>query len=63
VWSAANDDKPRILDQIGTGAGEEMAEPVSRRLAIGALRRTPFEAVGRFRLDETGISQIGGHPE
>lgn len=63
VWSAANDDKPRILDQIGTGAGEEMPEPVPRRLAIGALRRTPFEAVGRFLLDETGISQIGGHPE
>jgi hypothetical protein len=23
----------------------------------------PFEAVGRFMLDETGISQIGGHPD
>jgi hypothetical protein len=63
VWSAANDDKPRILDQVGTGAGEGMAEPALRRLAIGTLRRTPFEAVGRFQLDETGISQFGGHPE
>lgn len=63
VWSAANGDKPRILDQVGVGVGEELAEPVARRLAIGARRRTPFEAVGRFRLDETGISQIGGHPE
>jgi hypothetical protein len=63
VWSAVHDDKPRSLEWIGNGAGEEMPEPALRRLALGALCRTPFEAVGRFGLDETGVSQIGGHPE
>lgn len=48
---------------MGNGAGEEMPGPALRRLALGARRRTPFEAVGRFSLDVTGVSQIGGHPE
>ncbi len=63
VWSAANEDKPRLLEWMGNGAGEEMPGPALRRLALGTRRRTPFEAVGRFSLDETGVSQIGGHPE
>lgn len=63
VWSAANEEKPRILEQVGIGEGEEMPAPAARRLALGEPRKTPFEAVGRFMLDERGISQIGGHPE
>ena len=37
----------------------ELPEP----LGLGMARRTPFEAVGRFLLDEEGTSQLGGHPE
>lgn len=65
-WSAANggpNDKPRILEQVGDGAGEDLGDPQPRRLALGVPRRTPFEALGRFMLDVTGISQLGGHPE
>lgn len=63
MWSAANGAKPRILEQVGTGEGEEEPEPASRRLVLGERRKTAFEAVGRFMLDEMGISQVGGHPE
>lgn len=65
-WSAANGgpgDKPRILEQVGDGLGEVLDDPLPRRLALGAPRRTPFEALGRFMLDVNGISQLGGHPE
>lgn len=37
----------------------ELPEP----LVPGLARQTPFEAVGRFRMDENGVSQLGGHPE
>lgn len=63
VWSAANEAKPTIFDTLGTGEGEELADLGTRRLILGTQRRTPFEALGRFMLDETGISQLGGHPE
>lgn len=65
-WSTANggpDDKPRILEQVGDGAGEDLGDPQPRRLALGKQRRAPFEVLGRFMLDVTGISQFGGHPE
>jgi hypothetical protein len=65
-WTVSNggpDDKPRILEQVGDGLGEDLGDPQPRRLALGAPRRTPFEALGRFMLDVTGISQLGGHPE
>ena len=54
---------PRILEQVGLGKDEVMLSSATHRLALGAKRRTPFEVVGRFMLDETGISQLGGHPE
>jgi hypothetical protein len=54
---------PRILEQVGLGSDDDVLPPSARRLALGPQRRTPFEAVGRLMLDETGTSQIGGHPE
>jgi hypothetical protein len=63
AWSATNEAMPRMLEQVGLGDGEEPADTGDMRLALGAARRTPFEALGRFILDETGISQLGGHPE
>lgn len=63
AWSAANEAMPRILEQVGMGAEDELPPPAPRRLVLGPKRRTPFEAVGRFMVDETGISQLGGHPE
>ena len=62
-WSDANEAMPRILQQVGLGSDDDLPSPASRRLVLGPPRRTPFEAVGRFMLDETGISQLGGHPE
>jgi hypothetical protein len=62
-WSAANEPMPHILERVGLGSDDELPPPEPRRLALGHKRRTPFEAVGRFMLDESGISQIGGHPE
>ena len=40
-----------------------MEELIQQPITLGAQRRTPYEAVGRFMLDEPSISQIGGHPE
>lgn len=60
-WSAANGTKPDILNRIADDG--EMPSVEMRRLAIGSLRRTPYEAVGRLSLNETGLSQLGGHPE
>lgn len=64
-WSAENEAMPRILEQVGLGEDDEyeLIASTTHQLALGAKRRTPFEAVGRFMLDETGISQLGGHPE
>lgn len=62
-WSDANEEMPRILERAGLGSDHHLPPPASRRLTLGPPRRTPFEAVGRFMLDETGISQLGGHPE
>jgi hypothetical protein len=63
-WSDANEERPAILDKISDDGSEiEMEELIQRPIALGALRRTPYEAVGRFMLDEPGISQIGGHPD
>lgn len=62
VWSAENGNKPAILEQVGPGADDMRLSPPGP-LVLGARRRTPFEALGRFMLDETGISQLGGHPE
>ncbi len=61
-WSATNESMPHILERVGLGS-DELHPPAPRRLTLGSKRRTPFEAVGRFMLDESGISQIGGHPE
>ena len=59
-WSPLNGDKPALLSKIPEdGEMIELPEP----LIPGAARRTPFEAVGRFLLDENGTSQLGGHPE
>lgn len=60
-WSEANGPRPAILDRIPDDGMTSVV--VSHQLALGAPRRTPFEAVGRFQLDETGISQLGGCPE
>jgi hypothetical protein len=62
-WSDANETMPHILEQVGLGSDDDLPPPASQRLVLRPKRRTPFEAVGRFMLDETGISQIGGHPE
>lgn len=65
-WSAANGaagEKPAILEQIGTGAEEDLPESALQRLALGMPRRTAFETVGGFMLDMEGLSQFGGHPE
>ena len=62
-WSDSNEKTPRILEKIGFGNEDDVPSPASRRLVLGPERRTPYEAVGRFHLDETGISQIGGSPE
>jgi hypothetical protein len=62
-WSDANEDMPSILEKVGLGNVVDLPPPAPRRLVLGSKRRTPFEAVGRFRLDETGISQLGGHPD
>ena len=62
-WSDANGDMPSILQKVGLGADDELPPPAAQRLVLGAQRRTPFEAVGRFLLDEPGISQLGGHPD
>lgn len=61
VWSAANGSKPYTLNRIADDGNMPPVE--SHCLAIGSLRRTPYEAVGRFSLSETGISQLGGLPE
>lgn len=59
-WSPLNGEMPALLHRIADdGEMVELPEP----LGLGMARRTPFEAVGRFHLDEKGISQLGGHPE
>ncbi|HLZ56280.1 MAG TPA: hypothetical protein VKR06_04965 [Ktedonosporobacter sp.] len=59
-WSDLNGEMPTLLYQIPDDGDEvEFPEP----LVPGSMRRTPFEAVGRFLLDEKGVSQLGGHPE
>jgi len=59
-WSPLNGEMPALLQRIpDDGELEELPEP----LDLGMARRTPFEAVGRFLLDEKGTSQLGGHPE
>jgi hypothetical protein len=60
-WSRANGDKPAWLAQIRDDG--ETAELPAKPLRPGMARRTPFEAVGRFCLEESGVSQLGGHPE
>jgi hypothetical protein len=63
-WSDANEERPAILDKIpDDGSQIEMEELIQQPIALGAQRHTPYEAVGRFMLDEPGISQIGGHPD
>jgi len=62
-WSTENETMPYILERVGLGKDDELLPSATYRLTLGAKRRTPFEAVGRFMLDETGISQLGGHPE
>jgi hypothetical protein len=52
-----------ILEKVGLGGHDDLPPPGPRKLVLGPQRRTPFEAVGRFMLDETGISQLGGHPD
>jgi hypothetical protein len=61
AWSQLSSTRPAILDRVRDDGA--MPPPRSRTLILGAQRRTPFEALGRFMLDETGISQLGGHPE
>jgi len=63
VWSAANEDKPAILEQIGPGDEEDLPEAAPQRLALGTPRRTAFETLGGFLLSMPGLSQFGGHPE
>lgn len=59
-WSDFNGEQPALLHRIpDNGEMIELPEP----LVPGRARRTPFKAVGRFLLDEWGVSQIGGHPE
>lgn len=60
-WSESNGEKPAIVDWLSDNG--EMPELLPRYLVLGSPRGTPFEAVGRFSLDESGISQLGGHPE
>lgn len=62
-WSDENETMPRILDQVGVGSDDDLPPPATCRLVLGSRRRTPYEVLGRFMLSETGISQIGGHPE
>ena len=62
-WSDANEHMPSILEKVGLGNDDDLLPAAPRRLVLGPQRRTPFEAVGRFMLDETGISQLGGHPD
>jgi hypothetical protein len=63
-WSDDNEKRPLILDKLPDDGSEiEMEELIQQPITLGALRRTPYEVVGRFMLDEPGISQIGGHPE
>ncbi|HEU5378479.1 MAG TPA: hypothetical protein VFV38_23910 [Ktedonobacteraceae bacterium] len=59
-WSPLNGEMPALLHQIpDDGDMVELPAP----LGLGKARSTPFEAVGRFLLDEPGTSQFGGHPE
>lgn len=59
-WSPLNGKMPALLHRIpDDGETVELPEP----LVLGRARSTPFEAVGRFLLDEPGTSQLGGHPE
>lgn len=59
-WSPLNGEMPALLHRIpDDGEMVELPEP----FGLGLARRTPFEAVGRFLLDEKGTSQLGGHPE
>lgn len=59
-WSQLNGKKPALLHKIPEdGEMVEFPEP----LIPGSARQTPFEAVGRFLMDENGVSQLGGHPE
>jgi hypothetical protein len=61
MWSPANGEKPPLLYKIPDDGDsyDELLKP----LRPGEEHRTSFEAVGRFMLDEGGISQFGGHPE
>lgn len=63
LWSLANGDKPTLLEQIPDGGDDGEEWWPTELLYPGKARRTPFEAVGRFMLDEPGASQLGGHPE
>ncbi|HEX7733308.1 MAG TPA: hypothetical protein VF458_00540 [Ktedonobacteraceae bacterium] len=59
-WSPLNGEMPALLHRIPDESGVvELPAP----LGLGKARSTPFEAVGRFLLDEPGTSQLGGHPE
>lgn len=62
-WSDTNEEMPSILAKVGLGNDDDLPPPAPRRLVLGPQRRTPFEAVGRFMLDEPGTSQLGGHPD
>jgi hypothetical protein len=60
-WSDAYKERPAVLDKIADGG--ETEELIQLPVALGAQRHTAYKVVGRFRLDEPGISQIGGHPD
>jgi hypothetical protein len=59
-WSPLNGEMPDLLHQIPDD--DEMVE-LPAPLGLGMERKTPFEAVGRFLLDEKGTSQVGGYPD
>lgn len=62
-WSDGNGDPPDVLRKVGYDNQDEDVPWPEEGLVGGALRRTPFETLDRYRLGENGISQVGGHPE
>ena len=59
-WSPLNGDGPAWLRQVPDDGEEGWS---LKPFGPGLARRTPFEAIGRLLLDETGMSQLGGIPE
>ena len=60
-WSPMNGKKAAISHQASDI--EELVLDLTQTLVLGADRKTPFESLGKLRLSEKGISQLGGHPE